>query len=129
VTPRFFRGNPLQHRRSSEWARQDSNLRPSDCEIPLPGLHYGLREHDLIAFTAQHRPAGQPPVENGTRGQVSAINKRGVILTLDGSQRRVQLAGEHLDSLRLAYARHVYHQQGATVERSRGTIPRPAEPV
>ncbi len=38
-------------------------------EIPLPGVHYGLREGDLIAFTAQHRPPGQPRVENGTRGQ------------------------------------------------------------
>ena len=39
-------------------------------------------------------------------------------VTLDGSQRKVQLAGEDLDSLRLAYAQHVYRQQGATVERS-----------
>jgi ATP-dependent exoDNAse (exonuclease V) alpha subunit len=87
-------------------------------EIPLPGVHYGLREGDLIAFTAQHYPAGQHRVENGTRGQVSTINERGVTVTLDGSQRRVQLTGEHLDSLRLAYAQHVYRQQGATVERS-----------
>jgi conjugative relaxase-like TrwC/TraI family protein len=87
-------------------------------ETPLPGVHYGLREGDLIAFTAQHRPPGQPRVENGTRGEVSAVHERGVTITLDGSQRTVQLAGEHLDSLRLAYAQHVYRQQGATVERS-----------
>ena len=87
-------------------------------EIPLPGVHYGLREGDLIAFTTQHHPPGQPRVENGTRGQVSTIHERGVTITLDGSQRTVQLAGEHLDSLRLAYAQHVYRQQGATVERS-----------
>ncbi|MGA2163534.1 MAG: MobF family relaxase [Solirubrobacteraceae bacterium] len=87
-------------------------------EIPLPGVHYGLREGDLIAFTAQHRPRGQPRVENGTRGQVSAIHERGVTVTIDGSQRKIQLAGEHLESLRLAYAQHVYRQQGATVERS-----------
>jgi conjugative relaxase-like TrwC/TraI family protein len=87
-------------------------------EIPLPGVHYGLRDGDLIAFTAQHRPPGQPRVENGTRGQVSAIHDRGVTVTLDGSQRKIQLASEHLDSLRLAYAQHVYRQQGATVERS-----------
>jgi ATP-dependent exoDNAse (exonuclease V) alpha subunit len=87
-------------------------------EIPLPGVHYGLREGDLIAFTTQHRPPGQPRVENGTRGQVSAIHARGVTIALDGSQRKVQLAGENLDSLRLAYAQHVYRQQGATVERS-----------
>ena len=84
----------------------------------MPGVHYGLREGDLIAFTTQHHPPGQPRVENGTRGQVSAIHERGVTVTLDGSQRKVQLAGENLDSLRLAYAQHVYRQQGATVERS-----------
>jgi hypothetical protein len=89
-----------------------------DHEIPLPGVHYGLREGDLIAFTAQHRPRGQPRVENGTRGQVSAIHHRDVTITLDGSQRKIQLTSEHLDSLRLAYAQHVYRQQGATVERS-----------
>jgi len=87
-------------------------------EIPLPGVHYGLREGDLIAFTTQHHPQGQPRVENGTRGQVSAIHEQGVTIALDGSQRKVQLAGEDLDSLRLAYAQHVYRQQGATVERS-----------
>jgi conjugative relaxase-like TrwC/TraI family protein len=87
-------------------------------EIPLPGVHYGLREGDLIAFTAQHRPPGQPRVENGTRGQVSTIHERGVTITIDGSQRKIQLASENLDSLRLAYAQHVYRQQGATVERS-----------
>lgn len=87
-------------------------------EIPLSGVHYGLREGDLIAFTAQHRPPGQPRVENGTRGQVTNIHEQGVTLTLDGSQRKIQLAREHLDSLRLAYAQHVYRQQGATVERS-----------
>ncbi len=87
-------------------------------EIPLPGVHYGLREGDLIAFTTQHRPPGQPRVENGTRGQVSTIHEQGVTITIDGSQRTVQLASEDLDSLRLAYSQHVYRQQGATVERS-----------
>ncbi len=87
-------------------------------EIPLPGVHYGLREGDLIAFTAQHRPPGQPRVENGTRGQVSAIHEQGVTVKLDGSHRRLQLAGDDLDSLRLAYAQHVYRQQGATVDRA-----------
>ena len=87
-------------------------------EIPMPGVHYGLREGDLIAFTTQHHPTGQPRVENGTRGQVSAIHEQGVTITLDGSQRNVQLARDDLGSLRLAYAQHVYRQQGATVERS-----------
>ncbi len=56
-------------------------------EIPLPGVHYGLREGDLIAFIAQHRPPGQPRVENGTCGQVSAIHDHGMTVTLDGSRR------------------------------------------
>jgi ATP-dependent exoDNAse (exonuclease V) alpha subunit len=87
-------------------------------EVPLPGVHYGLREGDLIAFTTQHRPRGQPRVENGTRGQVTNIHDRRVTVTIDGSQRKIQLAREDLDSLRLAYAQHVYRQQGATVERT-----------
>ncbi len=87
-------------------------------EITLPNVHYGLRDGDLIAFNAQHRARGQPRVENGTRGEVTHVDEHGVTVTLDGSGRRVQLDGEHLDSLRLAYAQHVYRQQGATVERS-----------
>jgi conjugative relaxase-like TrwC/TraI family protein len=87
-------------------------------EIALPNLHYGLRNGDLIAFNAQHRPHGQPRIENGTRGQVTHVHEHGLTITLDGSGRRVQLASEHLGSLRLAYAQHVYRQQGATVERS-----------
>jgi ATP-dependent exoDNAse (exonuclease V) alpha subunit len=39
-------------------------------------------------------------------------------VVLDGSGRPVHLAGEELEKLRLAYAQHVYRQQGATVERS-----------
>jgi ATP-dependent exoDNAse (exonuclease V) alpha subunit len=90
-----------------------------DHEIQLPQVHYGVRQGDLIAFTTQHRPPGQPPVENGTRGQIAAIHDHdSMTITLDGSDRQIQLAGEQLDSLRLAYAQHVYRQQGATVERS-----------
>ncbi len=89
------------------------------AEIPLPHQHYGLREGDLIAFTKQHRTPGEPRVENGTRGQVIGIHDdRRVTVSLDGSERHVNLAGEDLESLRLGYAQHVYRQQGATVERS-----------
>jgi excisionase family DNA binding protein len=88
-------------------------------EVPLPHQHYGLREGDLVAFAAQHRPSGQPRVENGARGQVTHISEHGgLTITLDGSDRQVRLAGEDLESLRLGYAKHVYRQQGATVERS-----------
>jgi conjugative relaxase-like TrwC/TraI family protein len=93
-----------------------------DHEIPLPQVHYGLREGDLVAFTTQHYPPGQRArIENGTRGEVRAIHQHnggGVTVAIYGSDRTVRLASENLDSLRLAYAQHVYRQQGATVERS-----------
>ena len=91
-----------------------------DAEIALPDRHYGLREGDLITFTGQHRPAGSPKVENGTRGQITRVDQDEQRLTviLDGSDREVRLSGEDLENLRLAYAQHVYRQQGATVERT-----------
>ncbi len=82
-------------------------------------VHYGLRQGDHVAFVVQHRPPGQPRVENGTRGQVTNIDQEGTLtLTLDGSDRRLQLARQEAESLRLAYAQHVYRQQGATVDRA-----------
>jgi ATP-dependent exoDNAse (exonuclease V) alpha subunit len=88
-------------------------------ELPLSSAHYGLRQGDHVAFITQHRPPGQARVENGTRGEVTGIgHDRTVTLTLDGSGRTVQLGGEDVESLRLAYAQHVYRQQGATVDRA-----------
>jgi len=88
-------------------------------ELPLSSVHYGLRQGDHVTFIAQHRPRGQPRVENGARGQVTQIDQDGTLtLALDGSDRRLQLAGQEADSLRLAYAQHVYRQQGATVDRA-----------
>jgi len=89
------------------------------AEIQLPHQRYGLREGDRIVFTAQHREPGQPRVENGSRGQVTDISHdRGVTVALDISERRVTIAGEDLESLRLGYAQHIHGQQGATVERT-----------
>jgi ATP-dependent exoDNAse (exonuclease V) alpha subunit len=88
-------------------------------ELPLSSVNYGLRPGDQIAFIVQHQPQGQARVENGTRGQVTNIDQDGTLtLTLDGSDRRLQLARRDAESLRLAYAQHVYRQQGATVDRS-----------
>jgi ATP-dependent exoDNAse (exonuclease V) alpha subunit len=88
-------------------------------ELPLSSLHYGLRQGDHIAFITQHRPPRQPRVENGTQGEITGIGRdRTVTLALDGSGRKLQLAGEDVESLRLAYAQHVYRQQGATVDRA-----------
>jgi hypothetical protein len=88
-------------------------------EVALPHQHYGLHEGDLVTFTAQHRTPGEPRIENGARGEVTRVHEReGLTVKLDGSERVVSLAGEYLENLRLAYAQHVYRQQGATVERS-----------
>ncbi len=88
-------------------------------EIPLGHTHYGLREGDIVAFTSQHRPAGQLRVENGSRGKVTRIDEDArLTVEMDGSGRSVRLAGEDIDSLRLGYAQHVFRQQGATVERT-----------
>jgi conjugative relaxase-like TrwC/TraI family protein len=88
-------------------------------EIYLTDTHYPIREGDHVAFIAQHRPPRQPRVENGSRAEVTRIGRDGTVtLTLDGSEREINLAGKDIDSLRLAYAQHVYRQQGATVERS-----------
>jgi conjugative relaxase-like TrwC/TraI family protein len=91
-----------------------------DHELPLPNRHYGLRQGDLITFTAQHHAPGAPRVENGARGQITVIHAEdsSLTVTLDGSERRLTLAGEQLAKLRLAYAQHVYRQQGATVDRA-----------
>ena len=50
--------------------------------------------------------------------QTKRIHRLSDTPTLDGSDREITLAGKDIDSLRLAYAQHVYRQQGATVERS-----------
>ncbi len=88
------------------------------AEIQLPHKHYGLDEGDLITFTTQHRITGQARVENGARGEIIRTHDHGLTVLLDGSHREVTLADEDLENLRLAYAQHVYRQQGATVERS-----------
>ncbi len=86
--------------------------------LQQPDRHYSLHQGDLIAFTKQHRPPGQPRVENGSRGEITAITSRGITIALDGSDRHINLHQEHLPTIRLGYAQHVYRQQGATVERS-----------
>ena len=103
--------------RAQHLRAQRSELGPD--ELPLASVHYGLRQGDHVAFITQHRPPGQARVENGTRGEVTDISHdRTVTLALDGSGRTLRLTGEDVESLRLAYAQHVYRQQGATVDRA-----------
>jgi conjugative relaxase-like TrwC/TraI family protein len=89
-------------------------------ELPLPGVAYGLRAGDRVAFIAQHRPEGEPRVENGTRAVVVDVDpgRDQARLVTEGSGRELIVGGEDLGSLRLAYAQHLYRQQGATVQRS-----------
>ncbi|MGN6371508.1 MAG: hypothetical protein ACTHM1_00735, partial [Solirubrobacteraceae bacterium] len=87
--------------------------------VPLDSTHYDLREGDHVAFIAQHHQRGHARVENGSRGEITQINQdHSLTVILDGSSRTIRLAGEQVENLRLAYAQHVYRQQGATVERS-----------
>ena len=88
------------------------------AEVQLPHQHYALYEGDLITFTAQHRIPGQARIENGTRGRVTRTHQDGLTVLLDGSQREITLGGQDLGDVCLAYAQHVYRQQGATVDRS-----------
>jgi conjugative relaxase-like TrwC/TraI family protein len=88
-------------------------------EIEVPGVPYGLREGDRVAFTAQHHPEGERRIENGTRGEVIDVDtdRQKVSVLTDGA-REVTVAGEDLENVRLSYAQHLYRQQGATVDRS-----------
>jgi conjugative relaxase-like TrwC/TraI family protein len=90
-----------------------------ETEVQLPDVPYGLREGDRVAFVSQHRPNGERRVENGTRGEILDVDpeeQRVKVLT-DGA-REVMVSGEDLSNLRLAYAQHLYRQQGATVDRA-----------
>jgi hypothetical protein len=78
-----------------------------------------LREGDRVAFVRQHRAERQPRVENGSCGEITGMDEESALtMTLDGSGRKVTLAGEDREALRLGYAQHIYRQQGATVERA-----------
>ncbi|HXR29034.1 MAG TPA: MobF family relaxase [Solirubrobacteraceae bacterium] len=90
-----------------------------DVEIPIPGVHYGLRAGDRVALIDQHRPTGLERVENGERGEVIDISEEGELLVqFDATGRWRTFAGEELARLRLAYAQHAYRVQGATVTRA-----------
>lgn len=88
-------------------------------EVRVPGVAYGVREGDRVAFIAQHHPEGERRVENGTRGQITHVDlDQGQVNVLTDGARKVTLTGDELETLRLAYAQHLYRQQGATVQRA-----------
>lgn len=87
-----------------------------DQQLELQSVPYGLREGDRVAFIAQHHPAGERRVENGSRGTITTISDHGLDVELDGTARRISLDHQDAERLRLNYARHIYREQGATLD-------------
>ena len=88
----------------------------SEVEVPVPGVHYGLREGDRVALVEQHREPGLPRIENGERGEVIEIGRGGeVLIEFDGHGERRSFVDEELSKVRLVYAQHIHRAQGATV--------------
>jgi conjugative relaxase-like TrwC/TraI family protein len=90
-----------------------------ETEVPLPGVHYGLRAGDRIAMIDQHYAPGEQRVENGSQGEVLEVSADArVLIEFEVTGQRRLLAGEDLARLRLGYAQHIHRAQGATVSRS-----------
>jgi conjugative relaxase-like TrwC/TraI family protein len=90
-----------------------------DLEVPVPGVHYGIRQGDRVAMIDQHHEPGVERIENGSRGEVLHIGESGeVLIEFDVTGRKRTLAGDDLGRLRLGYAQHIHRAQGATVTRT-----------
>jgi conjugative relaxase-like TrwC/TraI family protein len=90
-----------------------------DLEVPVPGVHYGIRQGDRVALIDQHREPGVERIENGSRGEVLNITPAGeVLIEFDVTGRQRTLAGDDLARVRLGYAQHIHRAQGATVTRT-----------
>ncbi len=90
-----------------------------DLELPVPGVHYSLREGDRVAMIAQHNQPGAERVENGSQGQIIHMTPAGEItIQFDVTGRKRTLTSEDLANVRLGYAQHIHRAQGATVTRA-----------
>jgi conjugative relaxase-like TrwC/TraI family protein len=90
-----------------------------DLEVPVPGVHYGIRQGDRVALIDQHREPGIERIENGSRGEVLDITPAGeVLIEFDVTGRKRTLTGDDLARVRLGYAQHIHRAQGATVTRT-----------
>lgn len=90
-----------------------------DLEVPVPGVHYGVRQGDRVALIDQHHEPRHERIENGSRGQVLDITPAGgVLIEFDVTGRRSTIDGDDLARLRLGYAQHIHRAQGATVTRT-----------
>jgi conjugative relaxase-like TrwC/TraI family protein len=88
-------------------------------EVPVPGVHYGVRQGDRVALIDQHRELGHERIENGSRGEVLDITAAGEVrIEFDVTGREVLVSGDELAKLRLGYAQHIHRAQGATVTRT-----------
>ncbi len=104
--------------RAQRLRAQQGQLGPDQVE--LPDLPYGLRAGDRITWTQPQTVPGQARIENGSRGNIVAVDarQRRVLVRLDGTERDVEVSENAIETLRLAYAQHLYRQQGATVQRA-----------
>jgi conjugative relaxase-like TrwC/TraI family protein len=90
-----------------------------ELEVPVPGVHYGVRQGDRITLIDQHHQPGKDRIENGSRGEVIDITQAGEVrVEFDVTGHRRTLAGEDLANVRLGYAQHIHRAQGATVTRT-----------
>jgi conjugative relaxase-like TrwC/TraI family protein len=90
-----------------------------DIEVPVPGIHYSVRQGDRVVLIDQHHEPGVERIENGSRGQVLDITPTGnVLIEFDITGRKRTLTGDDLARLRLGYAQHIHRAQGATVTRT-----------
>ena len=90
-----------------------------DLEVPVPGVHYGVRRGDRVALIDQHYEPGAERIENGSGGEVLSISDAGeVLVEFDVTGRQRTLSGDDLGRVRLGYAQHIHRAQGATVTRT-----------
>ena len=90
-----------------------------ETRVELPQVPYGLRAGDRVCFISQHRVDGERRIENGTLAEVIDVDRDHECVTVrTGGAREIAVERDDLSQLRLAYAQHLYRQQGATVSRA-----------
>lgn len=98
-----------------------------DASVKSPDRDYQLHEGDRVMLRERAYyldEAGQPRVENGTRGTIVGVDAdtRRVAVQLDepgsSEQRTVTIDLDRCEALRLDYASHVYPAQGDTRSRT-----------
>jgi len=100
--------------RVQQLRRERGELTPEAVEHPDG---HRLHGHDRVVWTQPMRLGdGGPRVENGQRGTITTADpEHGTLAVRLDAGRMVQLDGEQVGALRLAYAGHITREQGATV--------------